>query len=97
MPNKDKNKAGTNKKRQSKVGNGKDKTKTKPYALVSVANYSLVKMTAWSPCDGDCSLVRRFCSPKVRESEIKGSSFRRFYSPKVRKSEIRVLYSPKAL
>ena len=36
---------------------------------------------------GDCSLVRRFCSPKVRESEIKGSSFRRFYSPKVRKSD----------
>ena len=36
---------------------------------------------------GDCSLVRRFCSPKVRESEIKGSSFRRFCSPKVRKSD----------
>ena len=36
---------------------------------------------------GDCSLVRRFCSPKVRESEIKGSSFRRFYSAKVRKSD----------
>ena len=31
--------------------------------------------------DGDCSLVRRFCSPKVRKSEIKGSSFRRFCSP----------------
>ena len=38
---------------------------------------------------GDCSLVRRFCSPKVRKSEIKGSSFRRFCSPKVRKSEIK--------
>ena len=37
---------------------------------------------------GDCSLVRRFCSPKVRESEIKGSSFRRFCSPKVRKSNL---------
>ena len=37
--------------------------------------------------DGDCSLVRRFCSPKVRKSEIKGSSFRRFCSPKVRKSD----------
>ena len=37
--------------------------------------------------NGDCSLVRRFCSPKVRESEIKGSSFRRFCSPKVRKSD----------
>ena len=36
---------------------------------------------------GDCSLVRRFSSPKVRESEIKGSSFRRFCSPKVRKSD----------
>ena len=36
---------------------------------------------------GDCSLVRRFCSPKVRESEIEGSSFRRFCSPKVRKSD----------
>ena len=36
---------------------------------------------------GDCSLVRRFCSPKVRESEIKGYSFRRFCSPKVRKSD----------
>ena len=36
---------------------------------------------------GDCSLVRRFCRPKVRESEIKGSSFRGFYSPKVRKSD----------
>ena len=37
--------------------------------------------------NGDCSLVRRFCSPKVRKSEIKGSSFRRFCSPKVRKSD----------
>ena len=37
-------------------------------------------------CD-DCSLVRRFYSPKVRKSEIKGSSFRRFMSPKVRKSD----------
>ena len=37
--------------------------------------------------NGDCSLVRRFFSPKVREVEIKGSSFRRFYSPKVRKSD----------
>ena len=37
--------------------------------------------------DGDCSLVRRFCSPKVRKSEIKGSSYRRFCSPKVRKSD----------
>ena len=36
---------------------------------------------------GDCSLVRRFCSPKVRKSEIKGSSFRRFCSPNVRKSD----------
>ena len=36
---------------------------------------------------GDCSLVRRFYSPKVRKSEIKGSSFRRFVSPKVRKSD----------
>ena len=36
---------------------------------------------------GDCSLVRRFYSPKVRKSEIKGSSFRRFLSPKVRKSD----------
>ena len=35
---------------------------------------------------GDCSLVRRFYSPKVRKSEIKGSSFRRFVSPNVRKS-----------
>ena len=26
-------------------------------------------------------------SPKVRKSEIKGSSFRRFVSPKVRKSD----------
>ena len=34
---------------------------------------------------GDCSLVRRFCSPKVRKYEIKGSSFRGFCSPKVRK------------
>ena len=31
--------------------------------------------------NGDCSLVRRFYSPKVRKSEIKGSSFRRFVSP----------------
>ena len=35
---------------------------------------------------GDCSLVRRFCSPKVRKSEIKvlhseGSAVRRFVSP----------------
>ena len=30
---------------------------------------------------GDCSLVRRFYSPKVRKSEINGSSFRRFVSP----------------
>ena len=37
--------------------------------------------------NGDCSLVRRFYSPKVRKSEIKGSSFRRFVSPKVRKSD----------
>ena len=37
--------------------------------------------------NGDCSLVRRFCSPKLRKSEIKGSSFRRFCSPKVRKSD----------
>ena len=37
--------------------------------------------------DGDCSLVRRFCSPKVRRSEIEGSSFRRFVGPKVRKSD----------
>ena len=37
--------------------------------------------------NGDCSLVRRFCSPKVRKSEIKGSSFRRFCIPKVRKSD----------
>ena len=37
--------------------------------------------------NGDYSLVRRFCSPKVRKSEIKGSSFRRFCSPKVRKSD----------
>ena len=36
---------------------------------------------------GDCSLVRRVCSPKVRKSEMKGSSFRRFCSPKVRKSD----------
>ena len=36
---------------------------------------------------GDCSLVRRFYSPKVRKSEIKGSSFRRFVSPKIRKSD----------
>ena len=36
---------------------------------------------------GDCSLVRRFYSLKVRKSEIKGSSFRRFVSPKVRKSD----------
>ena len=36
---------------------------------------------------GDCSLVRRFCSPKVRKSEIKGSSFRRFCSPKVLQSD----------
>ena len=35
---------------------------------------------------GDCSLVRRFYGPKVRKSEIKGSSFRRFVSPKVLKS-----------
>ena len=41
--------------------------------------------------DENCSLVRRFYSPKVRKSEIKGSSFRRFCSPKVRKSETRVL------
>ena len=40
-----------------------------------------------TPTNGDCSLVRRFCSPKVRKSEIKGSSFRRFCSPKVRKSD----------
>ena len=32
-------------------------------------------------------LVRRFYSPKVRKSEIKGSSFRRFVCPKVRKSD----------
>ena len=38
---------------------------------------------------GDCSLVQRFCSPKVRKSEIKGSSFRRFCSQKVCKSEKR--------
>ena len=37
--------------------------------------------------NGDCSLVRRFCSPKVRKTEIEGSSFRRFCSPKVRKSD----------
>ena len=36
---------------------------------------------------GDCSLVRRFCSPKVRKSEIEGSSFRRFVGLKVRKSD----------
>ena len=36
---------------------------------------------------GDRSLVRRFYSPKIRKSEIKGSSFRRFVSPKVRKSD----------
>ena len=36
---------------------------------------------------GDCPLVRRFYSPKVRKSEIKGFSFRRFMSPKVRKSD----------
>ena len=30
---------------------------------------------------GDCSLVRTFCSPNVRESELKGSLFRRFVSP----------------
>ena len=38
---------------------------------------------------GDCSLVRRFWfySPKVRKSEIKGSSLRRFVSTKVRKSD----------
>ena len=49
---------------------------------------------------GDCSLVRRFCSPKVRKSEIKGSSFRRFCSLKVRKSENEVdtdLSIPKVL
>ena len=34
--------------------------------------------------DGDCSLVRRLYSPKVRKSEIKVSSFRRFVSPKVK-------------
>ena len=36
---------------------------------------------------GDCSLVRRCCSPKVRKSEIKGSSCGRFVSPKVLKSD----------
>ncbi len=34
---------------------------------------------------GDGSLVRRFCSPKVRKSGIKGSSFRSFCRSKVRK------------
>ena len=41
----------------------------------------------WVDLSGDCSLVRRFCSPKVRKSEIKGSSFRRFCSPTVCKSD----------
>ena len=44
-------------------------------------------LNSYDITSGDCSLVRRFCSPKVRESEIKGSSFRRFFSPKVRKSD----------
>ena len=47
----------------------------------------LVRSTEGAELLGDCSLVRRFCSPKVRKSEIKGSSFRRFFSPKVRKSD----------
>ena len=51
----------------------------KPQAYLLAINRAV-----WS---GDCSLVRRFCSPKVRKSEIKGSSFRRFCSPKVRKSD----------
>ena len=52
---------------------------------IRVAN--LVLDDAIAAIQGDCSLVRRFCSPKVRKSEIKGSSFRRFCSPKVRKSD----------
>ena len=47
---------------------------------------SLFQEITWRKI-GDCSLVRRFYSPKVRKSEIKGSSFRRFVSPKVRKSD----------
>ena len=43
--------------------------------------------SGWNCSNGECSLVRRFCSPKVRESEIKGSYFRGFCSPKVRKSD----------
>ena len=60
--------------------------------------------TVWPGESGDYSLVRRFCSPKVPKSEIKGSLFRRFYSPKVRKSDnkidkflVRRSCSPKAI
>ena len=37
------------------------------------------KMNLWDIhfFNGACSLVRRFCSSKVRKSEIKGASFRR--------------------
>ena len=54
-----------------------------------------------TPCNrfycsrGDCSLVRRFCSPKVRtfENEIDSFLFRRFCSPKIRKSDAKAPYS----
>ena len=51
-----------------------------------VPNGGSVRLFSATTC-GDCSLVRRFCSPKVRKSEIEGSSFRRFVGPKVRKSD----------
>ena len=56
--------------------------------MVEVANSRIQKTQGErSRLIGDYSLVRRFCSPKVHESEIKGSSFRRFCSQKVRKSD----------
>ena len=61
-----------------------------PNKLMQSANRECNAIMTIATCTntaGDCSLVRRFYSPKVRKSEIKGSSFRRFVSPKVRKSD----------
>ena len=57
------------------------------YKNMFSSGYIKKNMKNIASATGDCSLVRRFCSPKVRKSEIKGSSFRRFCSPKVRKSD----------
>ena len=68
------------------IGQAVQRTPTEP-RLVRASAASSPNLIAAGASVGDCSLVRRFCSPKVRKSEIKGSSFRRFCSPKVRKSD----------